>query len=124
MTIDKAIIEADELRGNMLGKRVKRNLLSELDGRIYYELFEPQSSEGFSGYGDETPGDTELLVPYPYDRLYVLYLDGEICRLSGDTVKYNNSRILFNEMYDAFTRWYHRNRKKEFPNIRFPMRRY
>jgi hypothetical protein len=126
MTIREAIAEANSLSNNLIDEALKINWLSKLDGRIHYEIIAPNAKEGaFIGYSTNTPSDTVLIVPYPWDSLYVAYLEMEIARVSSDNVRYTNSRILFNELYGAFSRWYVRTHKDDStPSISFPVRRY
>ncbi len=123
MTINEALNAADALRNNAVGREIKITFLSELDGRICYDIMQPCGYKGnFIGYDSKTPGDTELLVPYPYDALYVSYLEQEIARASNELPRYNNARVLFNEKLSAFRQWYVRTHKTETPNIKFPIR--
>lgn len=127
MTIDQAIKSADKLKNNLIDEGIKVRLLSELDGRIYSEITNPYAETAFNGYGDDTPRSTELLVPYPYDGLYVTFLEKEICRINNEIPKYNGLAEIFNESYEAFKLWYVRTHKittPETPKITFPMRRY
>lgn len=126
MTIQEAIARANSLSNNLIDESLKIKWLSELDGRIYYEIIAPNAIAGaFKEYTQETPADTELLVPHPWDSLYVSYLEMEIARSSADNVRYSNARILFNELYGAFSRWFVRtNKDVTSPNISFPIRRY
>ena len=125
MTIYEAISKADELRNNKIDEPVKVAMLSELDGRIHRELIDPRGENGeFHGYGESTPSDTRLLADYPYDGLYVAYLDAEICRLNGEIQKYSAARNIFFEKYEAYRAWYARTHKYGAPNIKFPTRRY
>lgn len=125
MTIAEALSRADDLRKNTLSENIKVAMLSELDGRIYFDILHPEVREAeFVGYDESTPSDTKLLVPYPYDALYVAYLDQEICKVTNEVAKYNNARIVFNEKYEAFARWYTRTHSISTPNIKFPKRRY
>lgn len=124
MTINEAISKADEVRNNRIEYLTKLRMLSELDGRIYYEVISPNNKSGFNGYTAETPSDTSLLVQYPYDELYVAYLEAEICRLSGEIQKYATAREIFYDKYNAFTAWYVRTHTYHTPRITFPQRRY
>lgn len=124
MNIMEAIAAADKLCNNMLEESMKKAWLSELDGRIYYEIMQPYGQRGdFTGYQTKS-SDTELLVPYPYDSLYVAYLQMEIARYNFEIPRYENARIVFNERLDAFRRWWNRTHKTKSVNIRFPIRRY
>lgn len=122
MTINEAIAAADELRTNHITADIKRAMLSELDGRIYREVVNPVGDD-FSGYSKDTDGETKLLVEYPYDGIYVTYLEMEIARINGEMPRYNNAAIRFNEKYEAFKRWYNRTYPRRSAGIVFPTRR-
>ena len=122
MTINEAISAADGLRNNQIDESVKRALLSELDGRIFFEVINPYAKE-FNGYNENTDSGTELIVPYPYDGLYVTYLEMEIARINGEMPRYNNAAVIFNEKYSGFKRWYNRTHRKKSAGIVFPTRR-
>ncbi len=125
MTINEAIAAADQNSNNLINKSTKRRWLSELDGRIFYEILYPRADKGgFSGYDDKTPVDQPLLVPYPYDSIYVTYLEKEIARRNSEIVRYNNASVVFNEQMEALRRWHARTHKQNTFNITFPMRRY
>lgn len=124
MTIYDAIAHADELRNNKIDEPIKVGMLSELDGRIDREIIRPYGETGaFIGYNADDL-DRELLAPYPYDSLYVTYLEAEICRLNGEMQKYNAARSIFAEKYEAFRAWYVRTHTYNTPNVKFPTRRY
>ena len=122
MTINEAMAAVDGLRNNQIPEDVKRAMLSELDGRIYREVIAPESVD-FTGYNTETNSETVLLVPYPYDGLYVNYLEMEIARINAEMPRYNNAAIVFNEKYAAYKRWYNRTHTRPSAGIVFPTRR-
>ncbi|MEE1356833.1 MAG: hypothetical protein UHG68_04625 [Clostridia bacterium] len=122
MTINEAIAAADGLRNNQISADIKRAMLSELDGRIYREVMDPIGND-FNGYNADTDEATQLLAPFPYDGLYVTYLEMEIARINGEMPRYNNAAIRFNEKYEAFKRWYNRTYPRKSAGIVFPTRR-
>lgn len=125
MTLGEAITAADALRRNMIPEELKLKMLSELDGKLYYGLIYPDAADGeFNGYTSETASDTQLLVPYPYDALYVPYLEAEICRINGETARYNSARMVFEEKYGEYADRFVRTHKYAVPDIRIPVRRY
>lgn len=127
MTIEKAIAEANALSSNLIDGTLKIEWLSRLDGRIFYEVLNTTAKKGdFCGYDQSTPADTELLIPYPWDSIYVAYLEMETARVSSENVKHANARILFNELYNGFVKWYTRTHVSDNTdtNIRIPVRRY
>lgn len=65
----------------------------------------------FSGYGVDTPPDTALLVPAPYDELYLWWLAAQMDYHNGEFTRYNNSIQLFNTGYSVFAEVFTREHK-------------
>ena len=81
MTIIEAINYIDSIKPNNYSQNDKILWLSRLDGKVKEEIINThESSEGvtFSGYDANTPHETELLVPHPYDELYPMWLEAQI----------------------------------------------
>lgn len=136
MTIQECINRVDSVKPNQYSIEDKVRWLSYLDGSIQKEIFDryeqpPEEKETkiIITYVDETAGDTteepteetkeftgyspdrltdELLVPFPYDELYVAYLKAKIDEENGETARYNNSAATFNGMLQDFQKAYHR----------------
>ena len=104
MTILEAITQADLTRPNELEPELKRSWLSTLDGQIHRELLQRHAGEvpDFTGYDAQTPGSARLLVPYPWDELYVQYLVMRIDQENGELERYNNDAACFNRSWRAF----------------------
>lgn len=125
MTIGEAIAAADQISTNLIAQNTKKQWLSELDGRIYNEIIDPYGkNKEFKGYTSSSASTTKLLVPYPYDSIYVIYLEQEIALRNAEIARYNNARTVFNERLEAYRRWYIRMNRQDTPNISFPVRRY
>lgn len=110
MTVDNAISRFDDLCPNSLEYSEKLHLLSELDGRIFTEIISLYSDfpDEFYGYAPGTPGNTVLLVKYPYDGIYAKYLAAMTDEINGDTSRYANSRTAFNNAYAEFAAYCNR----------------
>ncbi len=110
MTVDNAISRFDDLCPNSLEYSEKLRMLSELDGRIFTEIISLYSDlpETFYGYDPGTPGNTVLLVRYPYDGIYTKYLAAMTDEINGDTSRFANSRLSFNNAYEEFAAYYNR----------------
>ncbi len=111
MTIIEAINKIDSLKPNGYTQPDKVAWLSALDGIIKKEIIDThEGSENviFVGYDEETALDTVMLVPAPYDDVYVKWLEAQIDYANGDTAKYNNSMTMYNAAYYAFQRHYNR----------------
>jgi hypothetical protein len=52
---------------------------------------------------------TVLLVPAPYDDVYLRWLEARIDYANGEYGKYNNSLTAYNDAYSLFERYYNRN---------------
>lgn len=89
----------------------KARWLMELDGRIWNEVI---TKSVHDTPPEEPPkewpedGDKPLLVSYPYDRLYDLYLIAMLEFAIREFGNYNNSMAAFNDALDKFA-YHHRN---------------
>ncbi|MBR4079280.1 MAG: hypothetical protein IKK29_03620 [Christensenellaceae bacterium] len=111
MTISDAITRIDALKFNTYTELEKTAWLSTIDGMIKREIIDTHEggdSVVFNGYDENTPIDTELLVPAPYDDLYIKWLEAQIDYTNGEYGKYNNSKMAFNTAYTAYESWYNR----------------
>lgn len=111
MTIIEAINKIDTLKPNNYTHSDKIKWLSNLDGIIKKEIIDTHeggSDIQFAGYTDETSLETELLVPAPYDDIYVKWLESQIDYTNAEYGKYNNSANAYNTAYSSFERYYNR----------------
>lgn len=53
--------------------------------------------------------DHELLVPFPWDELYVHYLEAMVYYSNGEFDRYRNSYEMFNKKELDYRQWYARN---------------
>ena len=111
MTILEAINRVDSTKPNSYTQIEKVDWLSTLDGIIKGEIID--THEGgeaivFESYGANTLLDTELLVPAPYDDIYIRWLEAQIDYANGEINKYNNSLTAYNDDYDLYARYYNR----------------
>ena len=122
MTIIEAINRIDNLKPNSYTQQDKVKWLSNLDGIIKAEIIDThEGSEKviFNGYLPETEVITELLVPAPYDDIYVKWLEAQIDYANGETDKYENSMVMYNTLYSAFERYYNRTHMPKGKSIKF-----
>lgn len=105
MTIKQAVARFDTLYPNEIGYEQKLAWLSELDGMVYEEvlsLYKEAPPTAFTGYILATPDDTPLLVPFPYDKIYIEYLSAMMELVRGNAERYNNATMLYASTFDAF----------------------
>lgn len=62
----------------------------------------------FAGYDANTNTATELLVPAPYDDIYVRWLEAQVDYANGEYGKYNNSITMYNSAYAEYANYYNR----------------
>ena len=112
MTIMEAIYQIDAVKPNSYSQVEKIKWLSTLDGVVKSEIIDThEDGEGivFDGYNENTSMTTELLVPAPYDIVYIRWLEAQIDYANGEYGRYNNSLTAYNDAYALFNRWYNRN---------------
>ena len=122
MTIMDAIYRIDELKPNSYSQSEKIKWLSSLDGLIKSKIID--THEGgeaviFSGYDENTELGTELLVPAPYDDVYLRWLETQIDYANGEYGKYNNSAIIFNTAYTEYANYYNRTHMPKGAKFKF-----
>lgn len=95
MTIQDAIEWVDRKKYNVYTREDKLRWLSEQDGEVWEFLSNFEEFDGtFSGYDDTTELSRELLVPAPYDRLYLRWLEAQIDYANQEYTKFNNAMAL------------------------------
>lgn len=122
MRIIDAIGRIDRLKPNGYAVQDKTWWLSTLDGRIYTEIIEPHEGGEdivFSGYKEDADPTTELLVPMPYDNVYIYWLEAQIDYANGEYNKYSNSMSMFNEAYGAYEKYYNRTHMPKGKKLKF-----
>lgn len=122
MTIIEAINRIDALKPNNYSQEDKVAWLSQIDGGIKKEIID--THEGgeaitFNGYNEATPMDTELLIPSPYDDVYIKWLEAQIDYANSEYGRYNNSMVAYNSALTSFERFYNRNHMPKGNNIKF-----
>lgn len=114
MTIIEAINRIDLIKPNTCTRQEKTRWLSTLDGLIKSEIIDKhEGAENvvFKGYDENTDPTTVLLVPAPYDELYLFWLESRIDYWNGEYAKYQNSYVMYNTSYAAFEKFYNKTHK-------------
>ena len=139
MTIKEAIDKIDNLSPNQYSEEIKVDWLSRLDYRIFNDIILrhlpplPLPPKEIVAVSTATPLDQDvrhippkksefeeysvddmtkqLLAPFPYDELYIFYLQMKIDETNKETAQYNNSATLFNNYYENFAADYNRDHK-------------
>lgn len=110
MTINEAIARVDDLRDNTMAPNIKIAWLEMVDQQVYNEIIKGRvgaDAVTLPDYSDEN-GERVLLVPPPYDMLYVYRLEAEICYKNQEIDRQANALTRYNELMDAFAKQYAR----------------
>ena len=106
MKIKEAIAFAKKLSGNATDDDTLCRWLSELDGRLMLDFYKGSEWMSYSVPQDE---DHDLLVPFPWDELYVHYLEAMVYYSNGEFERYRNSYEMYNKKELEYRQWYARN---------------
>ena len=109
MKIIEAISNLDSLKQNTYDQPDKIRWLSSLDETVKKEIIDQYVGADqviFNGYTIDTDVNTELLIPAPYDEAYLFWMEAKIDYANGEYGKYNNAMAMFNNVFDAFAKYY------------------
>lgn len=122
MKIIEAISMIDGLKHNTYTQGEKIAWLSRLDSmvkRLIIDTHEGGEDITFTGYDENTDIYTELLVPAPFDEMYLRWLEAQIDYANGEYDKYNNSILMYQTAYDGYANYYNRNHMPKGNKIRY-----
>ena len=112
MTIQYALDMADQMKPNMMQRKLKIAFLTEIEQMIHEEIIMKHEHEEAQkekpAYDEDTDPGTELLIRDPYSMLYVYWLMSKIDLQNLEIDKYNNDRALFENAYENMSDWYTR----------------
>lgn len=111
MTIMEALHRVDTLKPNGYSNPEKIKWLSILDGIIKTEIIDRHEGGDaviFEGYEEDEELTRVLLVPAPYDEIYIHWLEAQIDYTNGEYDKYENSNTMYNSSYTAYANHYNR----------------
>ena len=102
---------ADQLKSNAFSQEEKLFWLTRLDSLVKANILD--THQGCNPdirlpYTVDTPSETELLIPPPFDQAYIWWLGAQMDYHNGEYTRYNNAIALFESSYQAFGDWYHR----------------
>jgi hypothetical protein len=122
MTIMDAIGRIDELKPNSFSQSEKIKWLSFLDGVIKSEIIDTHEGGddvNFIGYTEDVDSTTVLLVPAPYDDIYLKWLEAQMDYYNGEYGKYNNSLVAYNDAYAMYQKHYNRTHMPKGTKFKF-----
>ena len=108
MTITEAITKANAIRPNKMPDEQKYDAVMKLEGQVAELMAQEQPIRNYPDGKANT-----LLMPYPNDNIYVLYLAAIIDYYNQELDKYQNDSVIFEEAKQkAFSKY----RRENVPN--------
>ena len=111
MTLQEALDQLDELKPNMMSRKLKVKYLSEIEQLIYDEIVtrhEHDPELGKPAYTEDTDPGTVMLIPDPYSMVYVYWLMTKVDIQTQEDARYNIDRMHFENAYNTMSDWYTR----------------
>lgn len=122
MTIDQAIAKIQRLRPNDVDHLVKIGWLESVDQYVYKNVIavreggdkavKPEYVNQSGGNSTDVSGTTVLLVPPPWDELYVYYMEAQIFYEQREIKKYSSAMTLYNQTMSEYTAHYFRDHRQ------------
>lgn len=122
MTLIEAISRIDNLKHNTFSHEEKVAWLSRLDYMVKREILDTHEGgdgDGFTGYDLSSDVETQLLVPPPYDEMYLRWLEAQIDYCNGEFGRFNNAMEMFQADYQGFRNFYNRTHMPRGARFRF-----
>ena len=109
MTAESCIELVDTLVPNAVPLTLKHRWLSELEGQILVSIQAHDPEElPISGEANET---LTLSVPFPFDRVYWMFLTAMIDFWGGDISRYQETATMADQALDDYAKWCKRERR-------------
>ena len=107
MNLRELLVEVDQLRPNAFADAEKIRMVNTVEGRIYKDILSKYEGEEpvFIPFA-EGQEERELVVPVPFTDVYVFYLISMVDFYNGDSNKYNDSMILYNDAWENYAAHY------------------
>ena len=118
MKLREILSTVDQLRPNAYTDAEKIAMINTIEGRVYTDIF--QKAKGFEGEFipcEEGQEERELAVPVPFTDVYKYYLMAQIDFLNGDSARYNDTLVLFNNVWGEYAAYYRENNKPKQTNL-------
>lgn len=106
-TLQQALTRIDAICPNAWDETAKLLWLNECESMIQTRIL-GSAPEQCITYDADTDRSTKLLVPAPFDRLYVYYVIAMCDYAAHETAHYTDSMMLFNAALDEYAKWYQR----------------
>ena len=109
MTIQECLDIVDEMKPNMMSRKLKIKYLTEIEGLIWSEIVMKHEYDLNAiqrpQYTEDTDPGTVLIVPEPYQMVYVYWLMSKIDMQNQEDDRYNVDRAHFENAYNTMSDW-------------------
>ena len=122
MKLLEAINQVDRNLNNTYKQNEKIEWISQLDQRVkllIIDTHEGAEKVTFNGYDESTDKDTMLLVPAPFDEIYLRWLESQIHYRNQEEDRCNNATDAFNVLWAEFRNYYNRQHMPLGTRLRF-----
>lgn len=104
MTPNKVIEQLDNVKPNAYSEEVKLGWISTLDGMVKKFVIEEDVPPVPYAYPDDM--NKELVIEYPFDDVYCLYLASMVDFYNKEYGEYNNSAAMFDYRFTDYKKAY------------------
>lgn len=138
MTLQEALDITDEMKPNMMSRKLKAKYLTEIEQLIFHEIVMKHYPEGYKpprgfipgldplarepaeaaaeeqtrpeapAYKEDSDPGTVLVIPDPYSMVYIYWLMSKIDIQNQEDARYNIDRAHFENAYETMSDWYTR----------------
>lgn len=122
MKLGEALARIDQGMHNTCPVEVKISWIATLDQMVklgVIDTHEGGTAVGSVAYDPETDMDTQLLIPPPFDGVYLRWLEAQICYANAEYGRYNAALSMFKSEYEAYAKWYNRTHMPKGARMRF-----
>lgn len=118
MTARELLTTIDQMRPNAFTDGEKLQFLNTIEGRIYTEILNRAEGNDLTFVPfQEGEEEKELIVPIPYTDIYIYYLAAMIDFYNGDSDRYNDTMVLFNQAWEDYAAHYREENKPKQTNL-------
>ena len=112
MTLQEALDLTDEMKPNLMSRKLKVKYLRELEQLIHAEILmkhvHKPDQAAKPEYTEDTDPGTVLLAPDPYSMVYVYWLMSTIDLINQEDARYNHDRAQFEQAWMTLGDWWTR----------------
>lgn len=98
-SINEIIEQVDAVKPNAYREEEKFRWLSEVDGMVRRLVYQEEEAAPYQ-YPEDA--DKPLLIGYPFEDVYVHYMEARIDYANREYSNYNNSMLMFNAKFDEY----------------------